>query len=122
MKSLWKYSGWYLVVIGIIHNLVIGYILFDILQEMAGEWFINTVISQMDRNAAFWALFAGFFFIYVGLQWQESLRENKKPLSKLTAWGFSVIVFFSLIIVPVSGFWLVLPLCAGMLYPHYAKN
>ena len=120
MKNLWRYSGWYLVVIGVIHSLVLSFICIDILRDMAGEWFFNTVSNEMDRNAAFWSLFAGIFMIYMGMQWQELLDRDKKPLSKRAGWGLVVIVGVSLLIMPLSGFWLVIPLCVGMLYPHYA--
>ncbi|MDR2243926.1 MAG: DUF6463 family protein [Burkholderiales bacterium] len=121
MKHAWKISGWYLFVVGIIHNVVGVLVLQEVLRDIWNAGLINSVSDQMDRNAAFWFLFTGFLFIYFGLQWQEHIRRYQEPLSKFSAWGLTAIVVSGLIIMPVSGFWIVLPLCFIMLYPHYSK-
>ncbi|MDR2173755.1 MAG: DUF6463 family protein [Burkholderiales bacterium] len=119
MKNMWKISGWYLFVVGIIHNLVGVWVLSDVLRDLWNAGLVDSVRDQMDRNAAFWFLLTGFLFNYVGLSWQEHLRRYKEPLSKFNAWGLTVLVVLALIITPTSGFWIVLPLCFIMLYPHY---
>ena len=119
MKNAWKISGWYLFVVGVIHN-AFGVVFFsDILRDLWNAGVINSVSDQFDRNCAFWFLFSGFLFIYLGLHWQEQIRRYQEPLSKFSAWGLTAIVVSGVIIMPVSGFWIVLPLCFIMLHPHY---
>ncbi len=119
MKDLWKYSGWYLLIVGIIHNVVCWFFVKDIVIIMLHDGLLNTVASQIDRNAAFWCLFAGVFLMFIGLVWQQQINQFQKPLPKIAAWGLTLITIISLLIMPLSGFWIVLPLCIIMLYPHY---
>jgi hypothetical protein len=60
MKNVWKYSGWYLIVIGVIHNAVGLLLGQDILLGMLADGVINTVNMEHDRNFLFWFLAIGF--------------------------------------------------------------
>ena len=119
MKKLWTFSGWYLLFVGMIH-VAVGAILFsDVLADIWNAGLINSVSEEMDRNAAFWFMFVGFLFIYLGWHWQEQMRLNGRPPSKFTAAGMTVMIAAGLAIMPMSGFWLLLPLCAIMLHSAY---
>ena len=119
MSGAWKISGWYLFAIGVIHTLVGLFLFPDILRDIWSSGLIGSVRDQLDRNVAFFFFYFGFLLSYIGLQWQEQLRRYKEPRSRLTAWGITVITITGAIIMPISGFWLVMPLCFIMLYPHY---
>jgi len=119
MRNAWRISGWYLFAVGIIHNFVGILIVRNILRDILDAGIINSVGDQTDRNAAFWFLFAGFLFNFVGLLWQQQIRRHQEPLSKFAAWGLTAMTVIGALIMPVSGFWIILPLCFIMLYPHY---
>jgi uncharacterized membrane protein len=119
MKNVWKISGWYLFAVGIIHT-VVGIILFPgLLMDMAKVGILNSVGDDIERFAVFFFMFFGFLFLYMGLHWQELIRRHKEPLSKLAAWGMTVFVAAGTVMLPVSGFWIMMPLCLILLYPHY---
>lgn len=118
MKA-WKISGWYLFAMGIVHVLF-GIVQFrDELADILKAGIINSVSDQMDLNAAFWFIFTGFLLIYMGLQWQKQIDRNNEPLSLNTALGMTAITVAGVLIVPMSGFWLLLPLCIIMLHSAY---
>ena len=119
MRNFWKITGWYLFAVGIIHNVVGAFIMSEILLDILTTGLKGHIHTNTEYVAIYWMLFVGFFFIYIGLHWQEQIRRYKEPLSKFTAWGLTVITVVELIIEPISGFWLLVPLCFSMLYPHY---
>jgi len=122
IKGAWKISGWYMFALGIIHNLVGVMMTKDALLSMLNDGLVNSVNMDADRNVAFWFLFLGFFFMYVGLVWQGQIKRYREPLSKFSAWGLTALTFVGVAIAPFTGFWLIMPLCFIMLYPHYSKG
>ena len=123
IRNAWKISGWYMFALGIIHNLVGVMITKDALLDMLNAGLVNSVnIPDVDRNAAFWFIFLGFFLMYIGLVWQGQIKRYREPLSKFSAWGLTALTLVGAAIVPISGFWLIMPLCVIMLYPHYSKE
>jgi len=119
MRNAWKISGYYLFVISLIHSAFGLFAMQDVLRELWNEGLIGSISGQMDRNAVFWFLSWGFLLGYIGVDWQQRIRRHKEPLSKFSAWGLAAIVVSGILIMPASGFWLGLPLCLIMLWPHY---
>ena len=116
----WEISGWYLCAVGVIHSLV-GVMMFkDELLDMVRAGIVNSIKDQMDLHAAFWFMLTGFLFIYIGWLWQKQIDRDKGPLSKFTASGMTLMTVAGVIIMPISGFWLLLPLCVIMLHSTYA--
>lgn len=108
MKAM-KYSGYFLVFTGIIHNLIglaLGW------QSLVGmhqdNWFASTIVNGemiFQREAIVWFLLTGFFWILFGLMLQKALKEGFTPPLSL-AWGFITIGIVVAIIMPVSGAYL----------------
>ncbi len=107
-----RYSGWYLLATGIIHN-AIGLIMgWDILLGIHREGWWNTVESPQGidfaRSAITWFLVLGFFWMMMGWLMQCWQRVTHKPLPGLIGWGMLIMGAWVAILVPASGAWLVI--------------
>jgi len=117
-----KYSGYYLVFTGVIHNLiglVLGW------QSLIGmhqdNWFASTIVNDQmifQREAIVWFLLTGFFWILFGLMLQKALKEGFTPPLSL-AWGFITIGIVAAIIMPVSGAYLFIVQGGILLFGSY---
>ena len=111
-NRLARYSGWYLLATGIIHNAIGliagGSILAGIHQD--GWW--NTIESaagiNFERSAIVWFLVLGFFWMLMGYLMQAWQRETRKPLPAIIGWGLLANGIWVAIMLPASGAWLVL--------------
>jgi hypothetical protein len=100
-------------IIGLLHS-VGGFSMFwNVLGEIAGEGFLNTVDMQPDRNAAFWFLFGGFMLLIIGglIDWAERKKLVLPPFLK---WSFLVLTAAGCVIMPKSGFWLLIVPIVGL--------
>lgn len=74
--NLSKNSGNLLVATGLVHN-IIGFVMgWNVLTEIVRSGFVNSINDQMDRNAVFWFLFAGFIIIALGKLIQDCLESD----------------------------------------------
>lgn len=104
-----KYSGYYLLFTGLIHNLIglaFGWpILLDMHQD---AWFSSTVIDgqmQFDREAIVWFLNAGCFWMLFGWMLQKAIDHGFTPPKSL-GWGFLTLGIIYVVIMPASGAYL----------------
>lgn len=87
------------------------------LAAIAGDGFFGAVEldpSQLDREVAFWHLTFGAMVVILGglVHWTQS-RTGTLPA--FLGWSLLALGLFGAILVPVSGFWLVLPQAVMML-------
>ncbi len=104
-----KYSGYYLLATGVIHNLI-GLVLgWPSLVDMHQDgWLFSTEDNgqvAFDRAAISWFLISGTFWVLFGLMLQKALNEGFTPPSSL-GWGFISIGTIVAIIMPISGAYL----------------
>ena len=93
---------------GILHN-VIGLVMgWNVLTEIVRSGFVNTINDEMDRNAIFWFLFAGFIMIVLGKLMQDCLDADWR-LPKWLGLSLLALSLIGCMMMPVSGFWLVIP-------------
>jgi hypothetical protein len=87
------------------------------LAAIAGDGFFGAVEldpSQLGRETAFWHLTFGAMVVILGglVHWTQS-RTGTLPA--FLGWSLLALGLFGAILVPVSGFWLVLPQAVMML-------
>ena len=102
-----RYTGHSLIAIGILHT-VIGVLAFGApLAHIARDGFFNAVDPHPDRQAAFWFLLTGALLVILGQStcWTQS-RTGTVPRS--LGWGLLGISLLGVILMPASGFWLLL--------------
>ncbi|WP_223846313.1 DUF6463 family protein [Wenzhouxiangella sp. AB-CW3] len=112
MISLAKYSGWYLLATGIIHNtigLVTGW---GIIAGIHADGWWNSIQTggEMDfaRSAMLWFLVLGFFWMMLGHLMQQWLNHTGRPLPAQIGWGLLANGVLVAMVLPASGAWLVI--------------
>ena len=108
-----RWVGKTLVLIGILHSLFGLVFMGPVLKELASDGLVNTVNGQPEREAVFWFLYTGFALILLGavVDWIEA-RHAVVPL--FLAWALLASTLVALVVMPASGFWLLLVPVAGM--------
>ena len=99
-----KLSAYLLIATGVLHNAIGFTIGAPVLGEIVREGFFNTIGMQPDRNAAFWFLLSGFALMLMGL-----LLLELRHIPKAFAWSLLTLSLMGVVLMPLSGFWLVLP-------------
>lgn len=100
-----KLSANLLILIAIIHSIFGIVIGLPYLKEIAQAGFFNAVDPHPYRMAIVWFLFTGFVLMILG---QLALSLENIPNS--VAWSLFSLSLIGLILMPISGFWLVLAL------------
>lgn len=107
-------AGIFLILIALGHTAVGLWIGRAGLAEIARSGWINSVSAhQHERMSAFWFLFTGFFMLLLG----ETLRfiERQGAVPARIGWALLAFGLVGGLMIPVSGFWLFLPLGALIL-------
>lgn len=107
--KLWKYSGTFLTVTGIIHTIYALFIGKNAFSEMLGNGLINSVGENFSLGFAFWFLICGIILILWGETLQYYIRKEQKPAPTFLGYALLLFTIIGCIIEPVSGFWLFLP-------------
>jgi Family of unknown function (DUF6463) len=107
-----KLSGRLLIITGVIHTLVGLLIGYPYLLEMwqAGLW--NSVDPDMSRVAIFWFLLFGFLLMILG----QMVASYTHPISKMLSWSLLILSIVGAFMMPISGFWLVIPQAIYLLW------
>jgi hypothetical protein len=117
-----KYSGKLMIATGIIHN-AIGVIMgWSILKEIWMNGFFNTITTQMDRAAIFWFLFSGFLMMMIGKMMDDYIIEFNSPLPSKIGYYLLVLVVTGAAMMPVSGFWIVIPQALLIIFSAQKKE
>jgi len=112
-------AGTLLILNGIAHTFIGVWFGYEPLADIVRSGWINTVNPEKpERMAVFWFLFSGFAMTLLG----ESLRgiERKRPVPGRFGWALLALGIIGGLMMPVSGFWLLLPL--GWLILHRARR
>lgn len=116
-----KNSGNLLIATGVLHNLI-GFVMgWSVLTDIVRSGFINSINEQMDRNAVFWFLFGGFTMIMLGKLMQDYLEADWQ-LPKWLGLSLLALSLIGCIMMPVSGFWLVVPQAILILNTHKKRR
>jgi uncharacterized protein with PQ loop repeat len=107
-----KLSGRLLILTGVIHTIVGLLIGYPYLLEMwqAGLW--NSVDPHMSRVAIFWFLLFGFLLMMVG----QVISTTTRPVPKVFGWSLLAMSALGALMMPISGFWLVIPQALYLLW------
>jgi hypothetical protein len=107
-----KLSGRLLVATGVLHNIVGVLIGYPYMLEMwqAGLW--NSVDPHMSRVAIFWFLLFGFLLMMVG----QVIAGYVRPVPKAFGWSLLAMSTLGALMMPISGFWLVIPQALYLLW------
>ena len=107
-----RWIGRWIAVAGLIHA-AFGLVVFrSTYREILGDGLFHTVNGQLDRELAFWFLFFGLLAIVLGLL-VDSCEARQMDLPSFFGWSLLGLTVFCLIVMPISGGWLLLPPAVG---------
>lgn len=95
---------------GVFHSIIGLFIFADLLLPIVTEGFWSTVEEgDWGRSTAFWFMMFGFLLILIGCMVDWQLKKTKIQPPAAIGWTLLAIGVIGAVIMPVSGFWLVLP-------------
>lgn len=102
-----QWVGKSIFIIGLIHTIFGFVFMHRTLLHIVQSGVFNTIHGQVEREAVFWFLFSGFSLIILGalINWIEKRGEI---LPDFLRWSFLAITITGIVIMPLSGFWLLL--------------
>jgi hypothetical protein len=109
--KIWKYSGIFLIITGVIHNIVAILLLHEPYLQIIKNGFINTVTANGDvgRLFAFWFFMCGIFIIFLGQVIHYYIRREQQPAPLFFGYSMLALSIFICFVEPVSGSWLFIP-------------
>lgn len=113
-----KWIGRFIVFIGIVH-ISVGFILIgDVGLELLREGLFNTVHGQPMREAFFWFVFGGLTMMIIGglVHWHE---RQQVVFPTFLGWSLLSLSLLVVLIMPVSGGWLLLIPSLAILRRNY---
>lgn len=107
--KLWKYSGTFLTITGVIHTIYALLLGKKDFTEMIREGLINSTANNYSRAFAFWFLVCGIMLVFWGQTLQYYIKKEQRPAPLFL--GYCILVFAAIgcYAEPISGFWLFLP-------------
>ena len=120
--KLWKYSGTFLVITGVIHTVYALLLGKEDFTDMIKDGLINSTDDSYSRAFALWFLVCGIILILWGLTLQYYIKKEQKPAPLVL--GYSILAFAvdGCIIEPISGFWLFLPQALVIIAANRKRN
>lgn len=110
-----RWIGRWLIGVGVVHNVVGVYSFLPVLREMASAGLWNSTGMDPMRNLVFWFLSFGFVLMILGsvTDWIE--RQLPGALPSALGWSLLLLMVIGIIVMPASGFWLLIPALYGCL-------
>ena len=114
MKSRW--IGRWIVAVSVLHT-IFGLVVFgEDLMQIAREGFWDSIGEDARAGAVAWFMLSGFLMTALGLA--IDALERSATQGSLRATGVVVLLttLLGIVLMPVSGFWLMLPPAVAMLW------
>ena len=105
--------GKWLFAVGVIHSLFGIFFMRSTLATLWSEGLLNTVNGQPAREALFWFLCTGIMLLIVGVLINQ-VERGRLAIPRFVAWSFAGLTTIGVIVMPISGIWLLIPPAAGM--------
>lgn len=116
-----RWIGRWIVGVGLIH-ILFGIVVFrSTWSTLLGEGLINTVNGQPEREFAVWFTVTGILTLLVGalIDWMEA---RGTPLPVFVGWSLLILTAAILVLMPISGGWLLLPGAIGAIFRSHAPS
>ncbi len=107
--------GRWLFAVGVIHLLFGIFFMHTTLAVLWSEGLLNTVNGQPPREAVFWFLCTGIMLLLAGVLVDRMERE-RLAIPRFATGLFAALTVTGVVVMPISGIWLLIPPVVGMLY------
>ena len=101
--------------VGAIHSLFGFAFMRGTLGVLWSEGLFNTVNGQPNREATFWFLCTGFLLLIVGVL-VDNVEKRGLAVQSFVNWTFVVLTVTGVVVMPISGIWLLLPPVVGLVF------
>ena len=107
--------GKWIFAVGVIHSLFGVFFMHTTLAVLWSEGLLNTVNGQPPREAVFWFLCTGIILLMVGVLVDQTERKGL-AIPLFVTWLFAALTIIGVVVMPISGIWLLIPPAAGMVF------
>jgi len=107
--------GKWLFAVGVIHLLFGVFFMHTTLAVLWSEGLLNTVNGQPPREAVFWFLCTGIMLLMVGVLVDQMEREAL-AIPLFITWLFAALTVIGVVVMPISGIWLLIPPAVGIVF------
>lgn len=107
--KMWKYSGIFLIVTGVLHTLIAIVRGRDVFWDMIQDGLFNSVSNDCSRQFPFWFLVCGIIIIFMGQILNYYIKREQKPAPLFLGYNLLIFSIIGCIIIPISGIWLFIP-------------
>jgi hypothetical protein len=121
-NKMWKYSGIFLIITGIIHNAVAIFLMHDIYRQIIQSGFVNAVAGDFGRWFASWFFICGIFIIFLGQIVHHYIQRGQRPAPAFFGWTLLALSVFICIAEPISGSWLFIPQALIIIFSNRKKK
>ena len=104
MKKLWRYMGWALVFLGILHTVVFASLGLEAIREIFAAGLVNSLGLDTARLLAWYGgLWFGAMMILLGFFAQSWIKATKRALPRYVGWTLAAIGLIGTVLQPGSG-------------------
>jgi len=105
--------GKWIFAVGVIHLSFGLAFMHETLALLWSERLWNTVNGQPPREAVFWFLCTGVMLLIVGVLVNQAEGKGL-GIPRFVTWSFVALTLIGVLVMPISGIWLLIPPVAGM--------
>ncbi len=114
MKSRW--IGRWIVAVSVLHT-IFGLVVFgEDLMQIAREGFWDSIGEDARAGAVAWFMLSGFFMTALGVAVDALERSATQGSLRATGIVLLLTTLLGIVLMPASGFWLMLPSAIAMLW------
>jgi len=117
MKKLWRYYGWALVFLGVLHTISFVIMGRDAIADMFALGLFNSIGFDFGRALAWYGgLWFGAIMILLGFFSQSWIKATNRALPRYIGWTLAIVALLGTVLQPGSGAPLVLLLGLFMVF------
>lgn len=107
--------GRWLIAVSVIHTVFAIAVFGSDLASIIQRGVFDTVGNDPQANAVVWFVLFGVILFICGLAVSALERSSSQPLPRSLGWSLLALVALGVILMPASGFWLVIPPAVAIL-------
>ena len=116
-----RWIGRWLLGVGLIH-ILFGIVVFrSVWNTLLAEGLINTVNGQPEREFPVWFMVTGFLTLFGGAL-IDRMEARGDALPPFVGWSLLILTAAILVLMPISGGWLLLPGAIGAIFRSHAPT
>lgn len=108
--------GRWIIGVAIVHTLFAVVVFGQVLGSIVKDGVFDSVGEDPMRAATVWFLLFGPVLFILGMVLASWEKNSSLPLPKSTGWALLFLGVLGVVLMPVSGFWLIFPPVAGILF------